>query len=335
MKNLRKIFAIIVVALLFALTGCASWNGGTSDSGNTTLFEITGKKISDSKLYNDVIISGNSGHLIFFNKKGGVIKEYPDVHVNWIYAQPDEGFIIAGNGDKEIRKITFDNHENITGNEVLFTSSNLLIDPIVFKASDDQWILTYTEIEGTVNNADPAVANGVYTVRCFATRDFKTFTPLSDIVHDNHNIEDGDIVENAGKLYYIYEKETLDKAPSALCAKSSSDGGKTWSDPVELVPAKADNEPASVFVNDDGSFTLYYSSDYADVGKTYNGASIYRADFTADLTQTDSYVPVDIGESGGILLYDVEKEQDGKMLYLYARNYLTDNTLVLKESTQY
>mgnify|MGYP006888119481 FL=1 len=43
----------------------------------------------------------------------------------------------------------------------------------------------------------------------------------------------------------------------------------------------------------------------------------------------NSYIPVELKEEKGILLYDVSTE--GGLLFLYSQNYLTDNNLILKE----
>ena len=76
--------------------------------------------------------------------------------------------------------------------------------------------------------------------------------------------------------------EQYDKGPSAICAMTSQDGGRTWEGPWELLPAVADHEMASCEPTE-GGWRLYVSSDYACVGESYQGASVYYADYTRDL----------------------------------------------------
>lgn len=107
-----------------------------------------------------------------------------------------------------------------------------------------------------------------------------------------------------GILYYVFEKEMYDKGPSSLNVISSADGGFTWSGEKEILPADADHEPAAC-LPDKSSYTLYYSSDSQNPGKSYASASVYKIKLDREFTPSASAVPIDLQEKQGILLYDV------------------------------
>ena len=283
----------------------------------------------DSKFYKNAIVSGSSGHLIFFDKDSMILREYEDILVNWIYTIPEENLIIAGNGNRELRKIVVDSQYNVLSNDVLFQSVNLMIDPTIVKTSDGKWILTFVEIEGTVNNADANVENGRYTVHAYCSQNLTEWEKMGDIASEKHNIEDADMFELDGCLYYIYEKEKLDKKPSEICMKYSDDEGGTWSEEKVVVPVDGDNEPAGIIIEGE-EIHLYYSSDFENPGTSYNGASIYKAVYNKDFSEGEINIPVKALKSGGILLYDVCKGEDG-MYFLYSKNYLTENLLILSK----
>lgn len=318
---MKKIITIIIV--LSCIIGCGIW---MFHSSPTTFFELSGYNLADSKFFGDSIISSNDGHLIFFDKKGNVIKEYNDVFVNWIYAIPEEGLIIAGNSNYELRKIVVDADYQIISNDILFESNNLMIDPTIMKTKSGKWILSYVEVQGAVNNADINSENGLYTVHVYESNDLIEWRQMGDIVSENNNIEDGDMFESDGKIYYLYEKETFDKMPSEICMKCSEDECRSWSEERIVIPADGDNEMAGVFVNKN-KINLYYSSDLNNPGMSYNGAVIYKAQYDIDFYNEKINMPINISENGGILLYDIYVKGN-RLYFLYSRNYLTENTLV-------
>lgn len=320
-----KKVALLILIICFSIV-CGI---GVKSLGSEKIFEISKYNLTDSKFYNDAIISGNDGHLIFFDKKGRVIKEYNDILVNWIYTVPEEGVVIAGNSNRELRKIVIDSQYNVVSNDILFESENLMIDPTIVKSTDGKWILSFTEIQGAVNNADENVKNGQYTVHTYCSWDLMEWEQMGDIVSESRNIEDGDMFEFDGRLYYIYEKEKLDKKPSQICMKCSEDEGYTWSEEKIIVPADGDNEPAAIII-DGEEIQLYYSSDFENSGMSYNGAAIYKAIYNKDFSEGEINIPVKTLKNKGILLYDVSKEE-GKIYFLYSKNYLTENALILSE----
>lgn len=322
--NMKKKFMVLVLAC--AVIGCGIWRFCPNP---TIFFELSEYNLADSKLFGNVVVSSNSGHLIFFDKKGNVIKEYEAIYANWIYAIAEEGIIVVANSKYELRKIIVDAKYNVISNDILFTSDNLMIDPTIMRMKNGQWILSYVEIQGTVNNADVNSENGIYTVHVFKSSDLIEWEKMTDIVSEKKNIEDGDMFECNGKIYYLYEKEILDKMPSEICMRYSEDGCTSWSNERVVIPANGDNEMAGIVVDGD-KIILYYSSDLEKPGLSYNGASAYKAIYDLDFLNEEINIPVDIPENQGILLYDIYLA-DNKLYFLYARNYLTENTLVFGE----
>ena len=320
---MKKNAIVIVLVLITIIYGIRSIRPNPS-----ACFELSEYNLADSKFFGDTIISSNNGHLIFFDFKGNIIKEYEDVFVNWICSYPEEGLIIAGNSNKEIQKITIDNNYNIVSIDVIFTCENLMIDPTIIKTDSGKWILTYVEIEGNVNNADENEENGLYTVHSYSSDDLNDWKRLSDIVSEHNNIEDGDMIEYNNCLFYLYEKESFDKKQSEICIKYSEDRGETWSEEKIIIEGIADNEMAAVKI-EDNCLILYYSSDVENVGERYNGAKVYKAQFDLELSNSEAFIPIDFEENEGVLLYDVYEKNTGNK-YLYSRNYLTENTLILK-----
>ena len=175
----------IIVCLICLLSACSANTNNKSvkeeqPSSIETLCTITTPKMGDSKLFFDKILASTDGHLILFNFDGSIFKEFTNIPTNWIYPCESEHFVIAGNFNNEIRMVQFNEDYSVKSDKVLFRSSNLMIDPVILKA-DGKYLLTYTEIEGNVNNGDPSVENGVYMVRCYESQDLETWNKVSDM----------------------------------------------------------------------------------------------------------------------------------------------------------
>ena len=165
-------------------------------------------------------------------------------------------------------------------------------------------------------------------MKLYYSEDLEHWEFVTDVIRKNQNLEDGDIRYVDGTLYYFFEMENYDKGPSAICVMTSEDGGRTWSGMKELLPAVADNEMASCDPTDTG-WRLYVSSDYACVGESYQGASVYYADYTPELNEVQTYKRSGMPENRAVRLYDV-KEMNGQLYFLFARNFLTDCDLLLR-----
>ena len=345
MKAMKKISSAgIVAAMIIVFYVYASFlsTAHKQDAGKqldlqvTASCVITEPKMGDAKLISDKIVSGTDGHMIVFQENGSVFREYPDIPLYWLYVYENERMVVAAGGENELRLVQMNDDWTVKSNQAInirggvTAKEALKIDPTIVKAGD-VYVLTYTQIEGTVNNADADAENGVYTVKCMRSEDAVHWTQTADIVTYKNNIEDGDMVyvEQSGELYYFFEKELYDKGPSSICVIRSKNGGLTWENEMELLPADADQELAAAYAADHG-FCIYYSSDCEQTGASYEGAKIYRAVFDEDFSLKEVRW-VDIEEKKGILLYDVRGSENG-VCYLYVQNYLTENDLVLKKA---
>lgn len=290
---------------------------------------------ADAKFLGDRIITSVDEGIRILDLSGQTVASYDGLSGSWIYAAEEEqpekepDWIVAYSNhanETHILRISKENDQDFTDSTVLETDT-LAIDPILIKAGDE-WLLTHTTIEGTINNPDPEGENGIYTVKLYRSEDLENWTFVTDIISRQRNLEDGDLRYIDGILYYFFEMEQYDKGPSAICVMTSEDGGMTWSDPKELLPAAADNEMAECDPTKAG-WRLYVSSDYACVGESYQGASVYYADYTPDFEPVSTYQRSAMPDNESVRLYEV-KEIDGKLCFLYARNFLTDCDLLLR-----
>ena len=298
-----------------------------SNASVSLVANITSPKVGDAKMFCNKIAAGSDGELVLFNTDGTVYKKFSNIPVNWLYPSEDDMIIVSGSFNHQILLTEFDDDFEIKNSKVLFDNTNLLIDPTITKYNDI-WILTYIEINGTVNNSNPDAENGLYTVHCYTSSDLSEWTLVSDIISCKNNIEDGDLVINNDIFYYIFEKESYDKGPSSLEVISSKDHGVTWENKKTIISNDSDNELASVFPTSSG-YSLYYSSDVQNPGKSYDGASVYCANLKNDFSMENTYeIPLD--ETNGILLYDVVRK-DRDCYFLYSQNYITKNNLLLKK----
>ena len=110
-----------------------------------------------------------------------------------------------------ILKLTSD--AELMDDQVAVTTDTLAIDPILVQI-DDGYLLTNTEIDGTINNPSPDGDNGIYTVRLYHSDDLVNWEYMTDIISRKQNLEDGDIRYLDGTLYYFFEMEDYDKGPS-------------------------------------------------------------------------------------------------------------------------
>ena len=90
----------------------------------------------------------------------------------------------------------------------------------------------------------------------------------------------------------------------------------------------ADHEMASCEPTE-GGWRLYVSSDYACVGESYQGASVYYADYTRGFAPGRTYQLSAMPDNQSVRLYEV-KEIGGQLCFLFARNFLTDCDLLLR-----
>ena len=311
----RRIVIYFAAAAVFFLLGC---------SGREEAIVVSRMHNGDAKFYKDNIVTSVDSVLTFVDRKGRT-RKCPSVCANWIAAMEDRNLLVYGNRRKEIGIVRLNDNDDPVSSETVFHSENLLIDPTISENEGDYY-LTFTEIKGAVNNADPDKENGEYTLHLYRSRDLRKWDFISDIARGKNNIEDVDIVFDGGKMMAVYEKEIIDKGKSSIVLKCSEDRGRSWGGEKVLLKPEADQEPAA-FEKANGGWRLYYSSDIAAEGETYMGAAAYYASFDRDFKLKEKDKPIRTRAKKGILLYDVRKRK-GKTHLLYAHNYLTDCDLM-------
>ena len=288
---------------------------------------------ADAKFYNDYIITSVDEGIYMLDFDGNVVKNYEGLKASWMYAYPEEGLVVYSNHDNETHLLKLDENMDMISDEVILTSELLAIDPTICKVGDT-YLVTHTTIEGTINNPDPNGDNGIYSLELFASKDLKNFKHRTTITSQKQDIEDIDLIldnkqlYDGTRLYCFYEKENYDKGPSAICMRYSTDVGMSWSEEQILIKDVADNEMACILPQYEG-WRLYYSSDYACAGESYNGASAYFADFDADFSPLSIYQKVNMKDNCGVRLYEV-KELNERLYFMYSHNYSTDKDFVLK-----
>lgn len=326
-----------VLGVLIGLLALVLGHTGTAENGFTLLQYHN----ADAKFLGDRIITSVDEGIHILNLEGEKEVSYDGLAASWIYvaenafpagqsgAGEDSEWVVAYSNhanETHIMRLSKENDRNFIDKTIL-TTDTLAIDPIVVKA-EDEWLLTHTVIEGTINNPDPNGENGIYTVKLYRSEDLENWEFMTDIISRKKDIEDGDIRYVDGVLYYFFEMEEYDKGPSSICVMISEDGGMEWSDPKELLPAVADNEMAGCEPTETG-WRLYVSSDYACVGESYQGASVYYSDYTSDFDPVSTYQLSAMPDNHAVRLYEV-KEIDGQLCFLYARNFLTDCDLLFR-----
>lgn len=282
---------------------------------------------NDAKFFRDYIIAGVGGNLSILDLNLNTIKTLPEIKVRWVNCIENERIIIYSNSEKQIGIAKLDDGFNLLSNEIILTRDNRPIDPTIIHINDYYYI-TFTEIIGKINNSDKDGENGEYKLYFYRSKNLSEWEEVSVILDNFNNTEDVDIMYIDNHFVVTYEFEDYDKGCSALMVTTSKDSeGKDWNEPKSLIPSDADHEMACIF-DEGNSFTLWYSSDKDDVGKSYMAGKIYYAKFTKDfeLISKDNLVEADYNTVGGVRLYEVKKLKN-KLHFLYAKDYLTENRL--------
>jgi len=322
-KQFFRAAGLFLIALLVFLgTGCSSVrNDGFPD------MTIEGYHSGDCKFaFNGQIIGNRDGQLTLMNPWTQEVTAVPGVQSNWSDVLSAERIVVYSGGleNKTTGIVKFDYFNTVVYNRVIMTAGDdLRIDPTITKIGSTYY-MTSTLIRGNVNESDPNIENGFYTIELYTSEDLEHWTHVSDIASAQNNLEDVDVTADGNLIRVTYEQETRDKAPSTVLQVSSTDGGKTWGGQTTLLPEDGDNEPAS-FVRDGDFYYLFYSSDILNPGSSYSGASAYVAkyDSSFNLISTNQLAT---DPSSNLLLYQAEMKGN-KVQLLFASDYLGNNNL--------
>ena len=300
-----------------------------SDNDNSTkkLFELSNLHNGDAKFFGDEIITSVNGKLNIIGLDGELIKKFDSVKANWLDCVSDERIIIYGNFDKEIGIVSLDEKYNLSFNNIILESDNLLIDPTINKI-EDRYYITVTEIKGTVNNSNPSSKNGEYWIHLYESDNLRTWNYITDIEHRNNNLEDIDMIYNDDMFYAIYEIEELDKGNSSIVLRSSEDKGKTWSEPKILIESDCDHEPVGAYKDFD-KYILCYSCDKECPGKSYMGSKAYYSVFDKNWNCIKKDINIATESEKGILWYDYMIFNDIEY-FLFSKDYFSTCDMVVE-----
>jgi hypothetical protein len=257
----------------------------------------------------------------------------PPIAANWLSIAPGGArSVIAIVGSFEEHRISIYTIDIGDGRAALLSTigsgAELKIDPAL-AVTPAGYFATYTQIEGAVNNADPATENGMYSVILYRSGDLMSWTYLSTIIQARNNIEDGRLFYDGvdARLYYLFEREVVDQGHSSIEVMFSDDLGAHWAASTTLLEAQADQEPGH-FARDGDHFSLYYSSDIDNKGVgSYEFAQIKKA--TCSQTLVCPQKDLGVIEGSAALLMDVLPRGTGGY-YLFIEHYLTkDKRLML------
>ena len=327
-RNYIRVLAglIVTASVLF---GCARQKPVEQKIEDKIFFQLgDGAGNADAKLFGERVLYIRDGSPLLLNENGKIVQDYPEIRAQWTAVLPGESVFAYSNPHREVGIAAIDDSGKLISNSIILTAELLPIDPALCK-TEDGYFLSYTNIDGNVNNADPAKENGRYTIRLLYSKDLKNWEALPDILSERRNLEDPDIFRIDDTLCVLAERETVDRGKSEIILMTSDDGGKHFSDPHILLRGDADQEPASIAPSEDG-FTLFYSSDKANPGSSYDGMQALYATFDKSFQLKTKDIPIPTAEEDGILLYDAAVRED-RLRILYAGEYGEEGKLTLEE----
>lgn len=337
-KNIKIAILLLILCILLCV-GCIVYimvisneleSGGIEETRGTIttqLFKKDKLKNADAKLMSNGVVTSINRKLTFIDFNGNIVKQYVDSDVSWLDVCEDR-VIVYGNNNKEVGICVIDENYNIISNNVIMNIEERLgIDPAICKVGNDYYI-TVTHITGAVNNGNPDVENGNYSVRMYKSSDLKSWVYVSEVLNYDTNLEDIDLNYYNGKFVLSYEKETFDKLNSSICVTTSKDMGKNWSGSKTLIEANADNEPASLVETREG-YCLYYSSDIEELGGSYETSKVYSQALDKEFNKVGSPFEAPLINQNGDLLYDVSVEKK-YITYLFTEKYITQSNLILE-----
>ncbi len=226
--KINKNLAVPAVGILIAGLALFAGRSVQPESG----FTLNQYHNADAKFIGDYIITSVDEQIRILDLEGQEVRRFDGTQASWIYVMEDDGgnepaaesqttaadsYTVAySNHSNETHILKLTSDAELMDDQVAVTTDTLAIDPILVQI-DDGYLLTNTEIDGTINNPSPDGDNGIYTVRLYHSDDLVNWEYMTDIISRKQNLEDGDIRYLDGTLYYFFEMEDYDKGPSKIC----------------------------------------------------------------------------------------------------------------------
>ena len=327
--RIKKLILLLILTIILFLLCIVFLHLKAGNKESHIITDVPNLHNGDAKFYDDYILTTLSGNLVIYDQKGNEVKSFSDIRANWIYCQPEDHLIVYANTNKQVGILLLDDNLDILFNKIVMETPNLQIDPTIVKV-DETYYMTVTEIDGTVNNADPNAENGTYTLHLYKSDNLTDWELAQDIIPAQNNIEDVDLFYDNDRFYVTFEKETVDKGDSSIhVAILDRSLNSSLTTIYQLLDANCDHEPATI-VKCRSGYRLYYSCDKNYHGESYAGAQIFYADYDKNWNPIRIDQEVHTQTTKGILLYDVKKTKKGE-LYLYSQNYSTDCNMIIEE----
>jgi hypothetical protein len=322
---------LLLVAALLIAQAC-----GSASPAAALLFAQRGE-FGDAKLIaldgRIFVVATLDGYLQYRQSAAPFAKTTPPISANWLSVASAGGTaaiaIVGSFQENSIRVYRFDIKDgSATLLSIIAGGDALKIDPTI-AVTPAGTFATYTQIRGTVNNDDPNKENGEYTVFLYRSDDLASWKYVSTIIQARRNIEDGRLFfdSSSSRLYFLFEREIVDKGHSSIEVTFSDDLGTQWAADTVLLEARADQEPA-YFALESNQFHLYYSSDIDHQGVgSYEYARIKQASFDQSLKSLQK--DIDGPNVSAVLLLDALPHGTDEY-FLFIEHYLTkDKQLML------
>lgn len=340
MRRIASLFFMLVLTGTLFLSGCGSGDINSNTQAEL-VYRFSRSAAGDAKLMSDkILMTCINRKLIALNFETGEVVN-TEIEADWLSVLPEEKLVIYTTHHYELGIVHMNENGTVRDQKIVLTndSADFMIDPAVIKV-DDMYYLTLTFLNGNMNVSSEEEQNGQYTINCYCTRDFNRIEYLSQVTSEERNLEDVKLASNNGMLYLVYEKESRDRANSSIMVSISEDMGRSWNPPDTLLDCVADQEPAGLVKTEEG-WNLYYSSDIASPGSSYDGASAYVAKLAEDLKVIEQDILIDLAvpktdesveyKMGGILLYSVESFND-RTYYAYSEDHASADNLCVSAS---
>lgn len=186
--KINKNWLVPALGVLLAALALVFGKTGISQNG----FTLNQYHNADAKFIGDHIITSVDEGIRILDLEGKTVASYDGLAASWMYVMEDD---VESRGPEDHWFIAYSNHADETHileltadfqlveDRIAVTTDTLAIDPILVKM-EDGWLLTNTEIDGTINNPSPDGDNGIYSVQLYSSADLKSWEPLTTVISE-------------------------------------------------------------------------------------------------------------------------------------------------------